>query len=157
MFDETKKYKTKGHFFFKAGEKLAEVSKEVPDKPGVYYILRLARGKIQIVYIGKSGFIAGKGKNTEKLLKESINGTIAGIESEKFFENKIRKEDIDGLDIYWYVTMDKANNDLPEYVAGLLKQRFFEIEEELPEWNLEERKDEKDIKTKVIPISQFKK
>jgi len=37
------------------GDSLREQSWEVPEFPGVYYILRLANGKIDLVYIGKSG------------------------------------------------------------------------------------------------------
>jgi len=36
MFDEIKKYKNNGHFFFKRGNSLKDVSKDVPDLPGVY-------------------------------------------------------------------------------------------------------------------------
>jgi hypothetical protein len=53
MFDETKKYKNNGHFFFKNGNQLSEVSKNVPELPGVYYIVRLAKGRVELVYIGK--------------------------------------------------------------------------------------------------------
>ena len=58
MFDETKKYKNNGHFFFKKGNQLSEVSKGVPELPGVYYIVRLAKGRVELVYIGKSGTIS---------------------------------------------------------------------------------------------------
>ena len=36
MFDELKNYKNNGHFFFKSGNSLRDVSKDVPDLPGVY-------------------------------------------------------------------------------------------------------------------------
>jgi len=55
MFDETKKYRNNGHFFFKKGDSLMQVSKSVPDLPGVYYIVRLSNGRIELVYIDKSG------------------------------------------------------------------------------------------------------
>jgi hypothetical protein len=55
MFDETNKYKNSGNFFFEKGDQLSEVSKQVPEEPGVYYILKLAKGKVELVYIGKSG------------------------------------------------------------------------------------------------------
>jgi len=45
------------------------------------------------------------------------------------------EENIDGLDIYWFVTMDASHNDLPGYVEGLIMQRFFEVHGRLPEWN----------------------
>ena len=54
MFDELYKYKKSGHFFFKKGNKVAEVGKEVPNLPGVYYIIRLANDRVELVYIGKS-------------------------------------------------------------------------------------------------------
>jgi hypothetical protein len=31
--------------------------------------------------------------------------------------------------------MDKANNDLPGYVEGLLMQTYFEMNGQLPAWN----------------------
>ena len=52
MFDELKKYKNNGHFFFCVGDKLNEVSKAVPELPGVYYIFRLLNNKIDLVFIG---------------------------------------------------------------------------------------------------------
>ena len=135
MFDETTKYKSNGHFFFKSGDKLIEVSKGVPDKPGVYYILRLARGKIDLVYIGKSGTITQSGEFKDQLLNGRINNKCNGMKRQDFFDEKINAEKIDALDIYWFVTMDKFNNDLPGYVEALLMQRYFEVYGKLPIWN----------------------
>ena len=135
MFSETKKYKNNDHFFFKKGDKLAEVSKDVPELPGVYYIFRLARGNVELVYIGKSGTITQSGQFKEQLLKCRINNKQDGMKRQKFFDQKMVEENIDGLDIYWFVTTDKNNNDLPGYVEGLLMQRFFEVHGRLPVWN----------------------
>ena len=126
MFDEIKKYKNNGHFFFQKGDKLMEVSKDVPDLPGVYYILRLSKGKIDLVYIGKSGIITQSGVFEDQLLQGRINNKSNRIKRQEYFEQKILEDKIDGLDIYWYVTMDK-NNDLPGYVEGLLMQRYFDL------------------------------
>lgn len=134
MFDEIKKYKNNGHFFFQKGDKLMEVSKDVPDLPGVYYILRLSKGKIDLVYIGKSGTITQSGVFKDQLLQGRINNKSNGIKRQEYFEQKILEDKIDGLDIYWYVTMDK-NNDLPGYVEGLLMQRYFDLHGKLPPWN----------------------
>ena len=134
MFDEIKKYKNNGHFFFQKGDKLMEVSKDVPDLPGVYYILRLSKGKIDLVYIGKSGIITQSGVFEDQLLQGRINNKSNRIKRQVYFEQKILEDKIDGLDIYWYVTMDK-NNDLPGYVEGLLMQRYFDLHGKLPPWN----------------------
>jgi hypothetical protein len=135
MFDETRKYKNNGHFFFKKGDKLSEVSKGVPELPGVYYIVRLAKGRVELVYIGKSGTITRSGQFKDQLLKGRINNKQDGMKRQEFFDKKMIEENIDGLDIYWFVTMDKSNNDLPGYVEGLLLQRFFEVQGRLPLWN----------------------
>lgn len=61
MFDELDKYKNNGHFFFQKGDSLSIQSNNVSDFPGVYYILRLAHSKIDLVYIGKSATILQNG------------------------------------------------------------------------------------------------
>lgn len=135
MFDETIKYKNNGHFFYKKGDRLAEASKDVPKLPGVYYIIRLARGRVELVYIGKSVTITQSGQFKDQLLRGRINNKQDGMKRQDFFNKKMIEENIDGLDIYWFVTMDKSNNDLPGYVEGLLIQRFFEVQGRLPLWN----------------------
>lgn len=135
MFDELRKYKSNGHFFFRKGDNLASSSIDVPDLPGVYYFLRLANGKVDLVYIGKSGTIMQSGKFKDQLLKGRLNNKQDGMKRQLFFDLKMKQENIDGLDIYWFVTIDKSSNDLPGYVEGLLMQRFYELHGILPEWN----------------------
>ena len=137
MFSELNKYKNSGHFFFKSGQNLKTESREVSKLLGVYYIIRLANGKVDLVYIGKSGTIQQNGKFKEQGLKGRINNKQEGIKRQVFFEQKFITEKIDGLDIYWFVTFDTNNHDLPGYVEGLLLQHYFEIHGCLPEWNRE--------------------
>jgi hypothetical protein len=137
MFDETKKYKNNGHFFFKKGDNLKQVSKSVPDLPGVYYIVRLSKGRIELVYIDKSGVIQQNGQFKDQGLQSRLNSKQDGIERQDFFESRILNEAIDGLDIYWFVTFDTKSKDLPGFVEGLLIQRFFEIHGRLPLWNMD--------------------
>ncbi len=137
MFDELRKYRQNGHFFFTKSVSLLEASKEVPELPGVYYILRLARGRIDLVYIGKSGTLMQNGKFKTQLLRSRLNNKQDGMKREDFFLQKMQYEHIDGLDIYWFVTFDNTNRDLPAYVEGMLMQRYFEIHGKLPPWNRE--------------------
>lgn len=135
MFDELEKYDNKGHFFFEKGKSLTEVSKEVPNEAGVYVIYKLAGGKIELVYIGKSGTMNQNGTFKEQKLRKRLNNKQDGVKRQEYFENKIEAENIDALDIYWYVTFDKNNQDLPAYVEGVLLQHYFEVYGELPAWN----------------------
>lgn len=136
MFSGLEQYQ-QGHFFFEKGDNLRTVSKSVPDLPGVYYVLRLAKGKVEIVYIGKSGTILQTGSFKGQTLRSRINNKQENIKRQDYFTQKIENEQIDALDIYWFVTMDENNNDLPGYIEGLLMQQYFKIYGRLPEWNKE--------------------
>ncbi|MEX0649001.1 MAG: hypothetical protein WEA56_01475 [Balneolaceae bacterium] len=135
MFDQTNKYPNQGHFFFNPGDNLQNKSSEVPDLPGVHYIMRLAGGSIDLVYIGSSGTVNQKGTLSNQSLREELNNKQEGIKRQQFFEKKIEAEKIDGLDIYWFVTFDENHQDLPGYVEGVLVQRYFEVYGTLPPWN----------------------
>lgn len=135
MFDELKKYKNNGHFFFNPDDRLSEASAGVPDLPGVYYIFRLSQGDIDLVYIGKSGSMLQDGNFENQLLRSHLNNKQDGIKMQQFFDQKIEEEQIDALDIYWFVTFDEKHGDLPGYVEGQIMQRYFEMYGCLPEWN----------------------
>ena len=134
MFDELTKYKTNGHFFFERGQTLAKVC-NAPEKAGVYYILMLRKGKIELVYIGASGTINQKGEFKTQLLRGRLNNKQNRAKRQHFFEEIMLEKEIDALDIYWFVTFDKENRHLPSYVEALLLQKHFDIYGYLPEWN----------------------
>jgi hypothetical protein len=106
------------------------VGKEVPELPGVYYIIRLANDRVELVYIGKSGIKNPSGSNKTSMLKQSINL------QQEFLDIKMSETTIDALDIYWFVTMDIDHIDLPEYVLGLIMQTQYDVYGRLPEWNI---------------------
>lgn len=128
MFDELRKYKNNDHFFLKKGDLLSAKSKEVPEMPGMYYVIKLAQGRIELVYIGLSGMINGDDSKSQ-LLRSCI------IKQQLFFAQKFVDENIEGLDIYWFVTFDGKNKDLPSFVEGQIMQRFFDQNERMPVWN----------------------
>lgn len=134
MFDELTKYKNNGHFFFKRGQTLLQVC-NAPEQPGVYYILMLRKGKIELVYIGSSGTINQQGKFSSQLLRGRINNKQTGMKRQQFFEEIMLQKEIDAFDIYWFITFDKDNRHLPSYVEALLLQKHFDIYGCLPQWN----------------------
>jgi hypothetical protein len=135
MFDDLTKYKTNGHFFFTNGDSLATVSKGVPSMKGIYYIMRLAAGNIDLVYIGKSGTMQQNGSFKTQSLRGRMNNRFNGGSRQAFFESKFAEQPFEALDIYWYVTMDKTYQDIPGYVEALLLQQYFQIYGKLPPWN----------------------
>lgn len=134
MFGKLTKYKTNGHFFFERGQTLSKVC-NAPEQPGVYYILMLRKGKIELVYIGASGTINQKGEFKTQLLRGRLSNKQNGRKRQQYFEEIMLQKEIDALDIYWFVTFDKDNQHLPSYVEALLLQKHFDIYGYLPEWN----------------------
>jgi hypothetical protein len=116
---------------------LKEISSDVPNLPGVYYIVKLAEAKVSLVYIGKSGTVMNNGKFKDQGINGRLNNKQEGMKREEFFDKKCQEKNIDALDIYWFVTIDKEYNDLPGFVEGTLMQRFYEVYGKLPEWNKE--------------------
>ena len=137
MFAETIKYKNKGHFTFKKGGKLSHVSKEVPKLPGIYYIVKIVKDVKELVYIGKAGTMRMEGTFSAQSLKGRINNKHGDVKRQIYFENKYEAEQIDSLEVYWFVTFDENHNDLPGFVEGLLIQRYYEKFDSLPLWNKE--------------------
>jgi len=68
-------------------------------------------------------------------LHGSLNNKQDGMKRQEFFTKKSIYENIDALDINWFVTCDKENQDLPGYIEALLLQIYFELNGKLPEWN----------------------
>ena len=134
MFDELTKYKNNGHFFFERGQTLSQVC-NAPEKAGVYYILMLRKGKIELVYIGASGTINHRGEFSTQLLRGRLNNKQDGKKRQHFFEAIMLENEIDALDIYWFVTFDDKHRHIPTYVEALLLQKHFDIYGCLPQWN----------------------
>ena len=61
MFDELDKYKEQGHFFLQPQNKLIDVCNAPSNKSGVYLVYSLKNGKIDLIYIGRSGKIEADG------------------------------------------------------------------------------------------------
>lgn len=134
MFEELNKYKKKGHFFLKPGEEISKHITGVPHAPGVFYALRLANGRVDLVYIGKSGVTPASGLMNQHDLRFMMLCNSEGCMLHDF-QQRALKENIEALDVYWCVTYDKANRDLPSFVYALLMQPYFDVYGKLPPWN----------------------
>ena len=143
MFDELTKYKNNNHFFFKPTDKLREVCNAPTDKSGVYLIYALKNGKIELVYIGRSGEIkqdgtlfvrkAGIGGIKDRL----VNGKQFGQPRRNSWKTVMEYEKIEALDIYWYVTHDEKYIDCPKVIENKILHKHLEIYGKIPRWNNE--------------------
>lgn len=136
MFDALDKYKNNDHFFLKKGKKIADQLAGVPDLPGVFLIYRLARDKVQLAYIGHSVLFETEEGLQSAVLPAALSYRIEGGAWQEFLDETMEADDIEALDIYWYVTMDnKEYDDLPGFVGANVMQRYFEVNGDLPPWN----------------------
>ena len=142
MFDELEKYKQKDHFFFMGEEEeIYSVCNAPRAESGVYIVYALQGGGIELVYIGSSGKVNNKGKIRHQLggLYDEIVGLhmFAKETRKKTLGQKLKAEKIEALDVYWYVTLDSENMDIPLFVKATIMQRFYEMSGRLPRWNKE--------------------
>jgi len=139
MFQELDKYRLKGHFFFEPTDLLKGVCNAPPDKNGVYLIYELKNGKIDLVYIGSSGKKLADGNIKTRVggIKDRlINGHQFGkIPRKKSWPIKMLAENIDALDIYWWITCDDKFNDCPIQVEDIILNNYIDIYGRLPKWN----------------------
>ena len=139
MFDELNKYKETDHFFLNPTDALAEVCNAPSDKNGVYIVYTLKKGRVDLSYIGSSGKKLSDGsiKTRKGGIKDSlINGHQFGkLPRKKSWPIKMLCDDIEALDIYWWITCSNKYDDCPLTLENLLLRKYWDIHGRLPEWN----------------------
>lgn len=125
MFQEPINYSDNDHFFFKANQDLEKVCNAPKDKDGVFKVIELRNGKINLVYIGYS--------NSGGLFNEIVNGLHYDKNARKIgWTYQLLKDKTDALDIYWFVTTGKDEQKKEQ--VEMLKD-FIEQTGKLPKWN----------------------
>ncbi len=141
MFDELDKYKQADHFFFRATDDLAAVCNAPNDCSGVYLIYALKGGRVELVYIGRSGEIKKDGTLSIRkvgvggLRDRLINGKQFGDARRHSWSRQLKNEGIDAIDVYWYATHCEDFTDCPKELENKLLQNFYDIHDRLPRWN----------------------
>jgi len=139
VFDELNNYKNKGSFSFKRDKKLEKVCNAPTKSSGIYIVYSMAESKDKPIYIGSSGKMQKDGK-----IRHRKNGLYGRIVNGKQFDKsrrklswpkKMKEQQIDELNIYWYVTFDDENTDIPAYVEAVSIQKYYNKFRSLPDWN----------------------
>lgn len=125
MFQEPENYKENDHFFFESNKDLEEVCNAPKNKNGVFKVIELRNGRVNLVYIGYS---ESCGLFNEIVDKEHVDNKPRKLSWPK----QLIKDGTDALDIYWYVTKGK-NQERKEWLYML--NDFLEENGILPKWN----------------------
>lgn len=125
MFQKPQNYTENDHFFFQADSELEKVCNAPKDKNGVFKVLELRNGKINLVYIGYT--------SSGGLFDEIVNGIHIDKNSRKVgWTYQLLKDKTDALDVYWYVTKGKDEQKMEQ--VEMLKD-FIKQTGKLPKWN----------------------
>ena len=139
MFDVLDKYKERNHFFLKPTDALADVCNAPSEKNGIYIVYALKKGVIELTYIGSSGKILPDGtvKTRKGGIKDRlINGHQFGkVPRKKSWPIKMLSDDIEALDIYWWITCNNKFEECPLIIERLLLTKYWSIYGRLPPWN----------------------
>lgn len=124
MFQEPKKQIDNGHFIFDKKD-LEKVCNARKDKDGVFKVIELRNGKINLVYFGFS--------NSGGLFNEIVNGLHYDKKPRKIsWPYQILLDKTEALDIYWYAVNDK---DDPKAEQVAMIKDFVDQTGKLPKWN----------------------
>lgn len=138
MFDELKKYKQQGRFTFKPTDDLSLVCNAPNDCSGIYLIYAVAKNKTTLIYIGISGRKDENGKikhRKDGLRGRFLTGKTKGVLRRYYWPQKMKEENIDALQIHWYVTHGKLNQDFPRDLEIDLLMKYQAQYGKLPRWN----------------------
>lgn len=125
MFQEPKNYSESDHFFFESDLSLEKVCNAPKDKDGVFKVLELRNGKINLVYIGYS--------SSSGLFQEITNGLHFDKNPRTTgWTYQLIKDKTDALDVYWYVT---AGKDDPKKEQVEMLKDYLSQTGKLPKWN----------------------
>jgi hypothetical protein len=140
MINLLTQYKQNGHFFFKPTDRLAEVCNAPKDSSGVYVIYALEKGKVNLIYIGISGRKGPDGNilhRKDGLRGRFLTGKQFGDLRQKTWPAQMCLENIEALDIYWFVTHGNSDSDFPRDIEVNLLQKYLALFGRLPRWNRE--------------------
>ncbi len=130
------KYKYRGEFIFRSGDKLSKLCKDVPNEVGVYIISVLKEDLEEVVYLDASGRMYKNGAfGKQKLHKRLQNMQNSKTRRQDYYDQELAYCDYDGIRVRWYLTFVDEHRDLPMYVEALLLQTYFIQYEKLPKWN----------------------
>ncbi|MBW8688342.1 hypothetical protein [Chitinophaga rhizophila] len=142
MFDILDKYKTQDHFFLTDTNDLHTVCNAPADQHGVYVIYALKKGRIELIYIGNSGKLGKDGTFASRmegftgLKDEIVNGHQFGkTPAHIAWKKQITRENIEALNIYWYVTYDASLKDCPEVLKKNMLRQHHDLFGAFPKWN----------------------
>jgi len=139
MSAELEEYELHDHFFFKPGDSLATVCNAPDDRFGIYLAYALEEGTRSLVYIGISGNEMEDGPMQQKsnsLKGQFVSGRQFDNLRQKSWPTQMKIENIESLEIYWYVVPPHINTGFLRDIEINLLHKHLRSEGSVPRWNI---------------------
>lgn len=140
MYKELKKIKVKNQFSFTPNDSLEEVCNASPSESGLFLVYAVAEDQNELLMVGSTGTIQNDGSLKSKnggLYDKIVNGHQFAKTGRKYsWPAQMKLENIDRLEVHWYVTFNEKNKVIPTYIEGQILQNFFDENGKLPRWNV---------------------
>lgn len=140
---QLEKYDRSDWFSFKPHESLEIKCNAPTNYSGVYMIYSYRDNFEELIYIGSSGQMrngvlttrqSGLGGMKDRLVN-GYHPKFGKIRRKKAFPEHMKQEGITQINIYWWVTWDETNKDVPTEIEGLLKNIYFTKHRRHPIWH----------------------
>jgi hypothetical protein len=138
MLSKLNKYKEKGSFLFKPTASLSAVCNAPKNCSGIYVIYAVLNGKRELIYIGISGRKGADGKiihRKDGLRGRFLTGKTDGVLRKIAWPNRMVAQNIQELEIHWYVTYGMNDQDFPRDLEIALLTAYQIENGRLPIWN----------------------
>ena len=138
MLSKLNLYKEKGVFSFKSTDNLSAVCNAPKNCSGIYLIYAVIKGKRDLIYIGISGRKSANGiiiHRKDGLRGRFLTGKTDGVLRKIAWPNRMMAQNIQVLEIEWYVTYGVHNQDFPRDLEVLLLTEYQSDQSRLPIWN----------------------
>ena len=109
----------------------------MPDERGVYFIFDGLGCEGLPVYIGKAGTLKDGIWSDQRLPGRLKAKQTRGIGRNRFFRDRIRRDNLSGMSFHWFITIDKQNSVLPHVAEAVAMQAYFDSFNKLPVLNNE--------------------
>ena len=110
-------------------------AEDVPNEPGVYLIYGQKEKRCELLYIGKAGTLRKNGMFKSQKLIGRLSAKQKGMSRQKFYQEQIKKLNLDTLIFYWFVTFADSVRVIPAKAEIDLLQAYFGEYNKLPQWN----------------------
>ncbi|NDI97767.1 hypothetical protein GWA97_01580 [Flavobacterium sp. LaA7.5] len=130
-----------GKFIYNGDQELSVICNAPRDKSGVYLVYSIKSNQKNLIYVGCSGHIKTDGVIAIRktglggLKGRIVNGHQFGKKRNKSWREQMIKENIDALEIYWYVTHTDSEIESPGFIEFMLLNEYYKSQKKLPEWN----------------------